>query len=74
MTEDIDITVRTKLYRTESREKIEEAVRNLFPNAEFEEGRAGENGGGDDEHGDERDEDTELVAHAGGDKIGRAHV
>jgi hypothetical protein len=69
MTEDIDITVRTRLYRTESRKKVEEAVRNLFPDAEFEDSREGENGGGDNENGDERDEDIELVAHAGGDSV-----
>ena len=69
MTEDIDITVRTKLYRTESREKVEEAVLNLFPDAEFEDSREGKYGGGDDEHDDERDEDIELVAHAGEESV-----
>ena len=58
MTEYIDITVRTKLYRTESREKVKEAILNLFPDAEFEDG-------GEDAECDERDEDIELVAHAG---------
>ena len=62
MTENIDITVRTKLYRTESQEKVMEAVRNLFPDAEFE-GNAEEN-----DHGDES---TELVAQAGDESIER---
>jgi len=57
MTEDTDITVRTKLYRTESREKVEEAVRNLFPDAEFD-------GKEEIEAEEDRDEDMEIVAHA----------
>ena len=62
MTENIDITVRAKLYRTESQEKVMEAVRNLFPDAEFE---------GNAEENDHRDEDTELVAQAGDESIER---
>ena len=62
MTENIDITVRAKLYRTESQEKVTEAVRNLFPDAEFE-GNAEEN-----DHGDK---DIELVAQAGDESIER---
>jgi len=83
MTEEteMDITVRTKLHRTESREKVEEAVRNLFPDAEFEgageerEDEGGSRGDGGDGRGrgeeeeDERDEDTELVARAGEESI-----
>jgi predicted RNA binding protein with dsRBD fold (UPF0201 family) len=57
MTEGTDITVRTKLYRTESREKVEEAVRNLFPDAEF--GDEGEDAG------EETKKDVEIVAEAG---------
>jgi predicted RNA binding protein with dsRBD fold (UPF0201 family) len=57
MTEETDITVRTKLYRTESREKVEEAVCNLFPDAEFEDERGSA--------GEKRDEDIEIVAEAG---------
>ncbi|MDZ7687279.1 MAG: RNA-binding domain-containing protein [Halobacteriales archaeon] len=63
MTEETDITVRTKLYRTESREKVEDAVRNLFPDAEF-----------DDEGvvtDEEKDEDVELVAEAGEESVER---
>ena len=62
MTEDIDITVRTKLYRTESRKKVEEAVRNLFPDAEFD-------GKEEIEAEEDRDEDMEIVAHAGEDSV-----
>jgi len=58
MTEETEITVRTKAYRTESREKVEEAVLSLFPDAEFE-----ETGG--------RDEDVELVAHGGEESVER---
>ncbi len=35
---DVNVTVRTQLNPTESREALEEAVGNLFPDAEFEEG------------------------------------
>lgn len=35
--DDVDITVRTPLHPTERRESVEEAVRGLFPDAEFEE-------------------------------------
>jgi predicted RNA binding protein with dsRBD fold (UPF0201 family) len=58
MTEETEITVRTRLYRTESREKVEDAVLNLFPDAEFEETG-------------ERDEDLELVATAGEESVER---
>ena len=49
MTEKVEITVRTKAYRTESREKVEDAVLNLFPDAEF----------------DVDEDDGEVVATAG---------
>lgn len=62
MNEETEITVRTKLHRTESREKVEEAVRNLFPDAEFEDS-AGED--------DDRDEDIEIVANAGEESVER---
>ena len=63
MTEEteIDITVRTKAHRTEPREKVEEAVRNLFPDAEFEDETLGND--------EDRDEDIELVARAGEESI-----
>lgn len=61
MTDETEITVRTKLHRTESHEKVKEAVRNLFPDAEFE-----EEGVWADE---ERDEDTEIVATAGDESV-----
>lgn len=56
MTEKVEITVRTKAYRTESREKVEDAVLNLFPDAEFEET-------------EEKDEDVELTATAGKESV-----
>jgi predicted RNA binding protein with dsRBD fold (UPF0201 family) len=58
MNEKVEITVRTKAHRTESREKVEDAVLNLFPDAEFEET-------------EERDEDLELVATAGEESVER---
>lgn len=57
MNEKVEITVRTRLYRTESREKVEDAVLNLFPDAEFET--------------EEQEEDTELVATAGEESVDR---
>ncbi len=63
MTEEteIDITVRTKAHRTEPREKVKEAVLNLFPDAEFEDETLGND--------EDRDEDIELVARAGEESI-----
>jgi predicted RNA binding protein with dsRBD fold (UPF0201 family) len=58
MNEKVEITVRTKAHRTESREKVEDAVLNLFPDAEF-------------EGTEERDEDLELVATAGEESVER---
>lgn len=58
MNDKVEITVRTKLYRTESRENVEDAVLNLFPDAEF-------------EGTEEQDEDTELVANAGEESVDR---
>jgi len=62
MTEKAEITVRTKLYRTESQKNVEEAVRNLFPDANFE---------GTKKNDEERGKDTELVAHAGEESVER---
>jgi len=61
MNEENEITVRAKLYRTESRENVKEAVRNLFPDAEF----------GDEVKEDDREEDTEIAAHAGEESVER---
>lgn len=59
METETEITVRTKLYRTESREKVEKAILNLFPDANFD----------DRGDGSETEGDAEIVAHAGAESV-----